>query len=108
MYLKQMVQQFKEHTQRLINNKKLINLTSIDNDNHNFIRHGKDFVKSNYSQSKVLNDFIGNESLIFSFVRDPISKFLSAFYEAHVRIFIKEVDTKNIPKYNNYKHITAI
>ena len=40
-----------------------------------------------YSQHSILDKFIDNNTITFSFVRDPIDKFLSAFYEAHYRHF---------------------
>ena len=38
---------------------------------------------SKYSQSSILENFIDDNTITFSFVRDPVDKFLSAFYEAH-------------------------
>ena len=38
-----------------------------------------------YSQHSILDEFINNDTITFAFVRDPVDRFLSAFYEAHYR-----------------------
>ena len=38
-----------------------------------------------YSQHSILDDFIDNNTITFSFVRDPVDRFLSAYYETHFR-----------------------
>ena len=45
-----------------------------------------------YSQHSILDNFIENNTTTFSFVRDPVDKFLSGFYEVNRRVFVtKEI-----------------
>ena len=67
---------------------------------HNFTQIGPDVVikggefrknskrpNGKYSQHSILDNFLDNNTITFSFVRDPVDKFLSAFHEVNYRIF---------------------
>ena len=62
-----------------------------------------------YGENRIFNNFLNDDALIFSFVRDPIDKFLSAFYEAHVRLLVsKEIKKHGIPRIREYKKLSGI
>ena len=61
-----------------------------------------------FHQNKILNEFLNDDAILFSFVRDPIDKFLSAFYEAHIRLFDDGESRDKIPRLSEYDDLTGL
>ena len=99
----------------LARNGKLKSLTKLNS--NNFVISGGKIAQfstrknkiGRYGQNTVLNNFLNDDTIIFSFVRDPVDKFLSAFYEAHIRILKDhEVTDDGIPRILEYEKLTGI
>eukprot|EP01083_Nonionella_stella_P104928 301327_1 len=66
---------------------KLKNLNTFDSE---WVIHGGQFENNpNFSSQNIFN-FLNDNALIFTFIRDPLAKFLSAFYEVYYRIVMEQ------------------
>eukprot|EP01083_Nonionella_stella_P040494 109887_1 len=74
--------------------KKLTNLNKLHSE---YVVPGGEIANNPEFSLKNMFEFLNEDALRFTFLRDPIDKFLSAFYEAHYRISKDEFDVNTLP-----------